>query len=105
MASIPLEIVRRAAVLYRKPGVTWDKVAIQIEKEYGRRYHPYRLRHRCNAEQLLAAPGNCLCRLCKTEFTPRKALLHGYCDSCKQCNLPTILSARRRLSRGRGAYA
>ena len=105
MASIPLEVVRRAAALYRKPGVTWNQVSAQIEKEYRRRYHPYRLRLRCKAEDLLAADGNCLCRLCKTEFKPEKILRHGYCDSCKQHNLPTILSARRRLSRNGGAYA
>lgn len=105
MASIPLEVVRRAAALYRRPGVTWNQVAAQIEKDYRRRYHPYRLRHRCNVEGLLAQPGHCLCRLCKTEFKPPKHRLHGYCDSCKQHNLPTILSARRRISRSGGAYA
>lgn len=104
MASIPLDVLRKAADMYLQPGTTWEGIATALRKE-GHYHHRVRLRERCEAVGLLAAPGNKICPLCKQEFTPRSVVRWSYCDECRAGVLPQIISSRHRKCRHRGAYA
>lgn len=100
MASIPMEVLKRAAALYKQPGNTWADV-VRILAAQGHKHSRKHLQRKCGDGGLLAKPDHKLCAnpLCKAEY--RGGQFSKYCECCREERLPQILSRRRLMSVGR----